>query len=281
LLAFIRSRYGIAVRPCFRHISRMRSTMVPTVLVLAVLMIARQPLFAQVEAPMQEPRNGLTETTRALREDPKMQERMRDQQMQKVKDVYRDFVKEQKLSTQQTQRFYQLLTDYLVEGFIEDAEVMEKTTEKGPSTEPAPDLGTELMRQLHLLLGDTVVNRLHEYEKTGSERLILAQYRHELRMNDVAISDETAKSLFQIIGEEKARMPALAFDARGGEKGDPRRALEGDNAERYYEAEADLNRRVLSRAGSVLNEEQYAELAKFMGRHLAAEKAGIEALRRQ
>jgi hypothetical protein len=59
-----------------------------------------------------------------------------------------------------------------------------------------------------------------------------------------------------------------------------RKALEGDNAQRYYEAEADLNRRILSRAGSVLNEEQYKALAKFQDRHLAAEKAGIEALRR-
>jgi hypothetical protein len=59
-----------------------------------------------------------------------------------------------------------------------------------------------------------------------------------------------------------------------------RKALEGDNAQRYYEAEADLNRRILGRAGSVLNEEQYAALAKFQDRHLAAEKAGIEALRR-
>ena len=32
--------------------------------------------------------------------------------------------------------------------------------------------------------------------------------------------------------------------------------------------------------GAALNDEQYQALAKFLARHLAAEKAGIEAMRR-
>jgi hypothetical protein len=63
-------------------------------------------------------------------------------------------------------------------------------------------------------------------------------------------------------------------------KKSPNGLIEGDNAERYYESEADLSRRILSRAGALLNEEQYNALAKFQDRHLAAEKAGVEALRR-
>jgi len=59
-----------------------------------------------------------------------------------------------------------------------------------------------------------------------------------------------------------------------------RKALEGDNAQQYYAAEADLSRRILGRVGAVLNKEQYEALAKFQDRHLAAEKAGIGALRR-
>jgi hypothetical protein len=250
-------------------------------LLAVMLLIVVRGVFGQgIEPPVKKSSNGLIESARAMRENPQMQERLRDQQLQELKDVYGDFVKEQRLSAQQTQRFYQLLVDEAVEGFIEYAEFMEKVTEQpGPAAEASPSRAPELDRQLRLLLGDSAVTRLEQYQKTGSERLMVSQYRHELRMGDVALPDDTAKALFQIICEEKVRTPPLPFDPRT-ENGDMRKALEGDNAQRYYEAEADLNRRILGRAGSVLNEKQYEALAKFQDRHLAAEKAGIEALRR-
>lgn len=174
------------------------------------------------------------------------------------------------------------MLDDAVGGFIESAEFLEKFPKTtGATAEPTPDRETELYRQLGGVLGDTAVARLKDYQETGSERLILAQYRHELRMADIALPQATANSLFQIICEERAKTPALPFDPRGpGANADMRRALEGDNAERYYKAEADLNMRVLSRAGAVLSPEQYEALDKFQQRHLAAEEAGIEAIRR-
>jgi hypothetical protein len=259
----------------------MRSKMAIAAVPAVTLLIVGQAVFGQdIEPPATKAPNGLIESARALREDPQLQERMRDQQLQQIKDVYGDFVKEQRLSAEQTKRFYQLFLDEAVESSIEDAEFMENITEQaGPAAEASPSRAAELDRQLRLLLGDTAATRLEEYQKTGSERLILAQYRYELRMDDIALPDNTANVLLQIICEEKVRTPPLPFDPRT-QNGDMRKALEGDNAQRYYEAEADLNRRILSRARSVLNEQQYEALAKFQDRHLAAEKAGIEALRR-
>lgn len=258
----------------------MRPKMAIAAVPAVTLLIMGQAVFGQgVEPPAKKAPNALIESARALREDPQLQERLRDQEFQQLKDIYGDFVKEQRLSAQQTKRFYQLLVDEAVEGFIEDAEQLENVTEEaGLASDASPSRMPEVNRQLHLLLGDNVANRLGQYQKTGTERLILAQYRHELRMGDIALPDDTAKALFQIICEERARTPPLPFDPRT-ENGDMRKALEGDNAQRYYEAEADLSRRILSRAGSVLDEKQYEALAKFQDRHLAAEKAGIEALR--
>ena len=239
--------------------------------------------LAQVaEGPPVPPANALTNVTRALRDDPRLQERYREMQFQELKDIYRDFVKEERLSAEQERNFYQLLVDQNLEYFIEDDKFMQDLAQKpDPAATPTATREAVLKEKLHLLLGDKTAARLEEYDKNGTERLILAQYRHELRLADIALSEETAKSLFQIVCEEKARMPALAFDARGNaSNNDIRKALEGDNAEKYYEAEADLNRRILARAGAALNDEQYQALAKFLARHLAAEKAGIEAMRR-
>ena len=270
----------VAVGFALRHSVQMRPKMAIAAVPAVTLLIVMPVVFGQdIEPPAKKAPNALIESARALREDPQLQERLRDQQLQQLKDIYGDFVKEQRLSAQQTKRFYQLLVDEMVEGFIEDAELLEHMTEEaGPAPEASPSRAAELERQLHLLLGDNAATRLEQYQKTGTERLILAQYRHELRMGDIALPDDTAKALFQIICEERARTPPLPFDPRT-EHGDMRKALEGDNAERYFEAEADLSRRILSRAGSVLDEAQYEALARFQDRHLAAEKAGIEAMR--
>ena len=258
----------------------MRPKMAIAAVPAVTLLIMVQAVFGQgVEPPAKKAPNALIESARALRDNPQLQERLRDQKLQQFKDIYGDFVKEQRLSAEQTKRFYQLFVDEAVQCFIEDAEQLENATEEGGLPAEAPSRAPELERQLRLLLGDTVTTRLAQYQKTGTERLILAQYRHELRMGDIAFPDKTAKALFQIICEEKARTPPLPFDPRTA-NADMRKALEGNNAQRYYEAEADLSRRILSRAGAVLDEKQYEALAKFQDRHLAAEKAGIEALRR-
>jgi hypothetical protein len=270
----------IAVGLTLRHTAQMRPKMAIAAVPAVTLLIMVQAVFGQGIEPPAKKTNGLIESARALRDNPQMRERLRDQKLQQFKDIYGDFVKEQRLSAQQTKRFYQLFVDEAVQCFIEDAEELENVTEEGgPPAEPRPSRMPEVNRQLELLLGDTAAGRLAQYQKTGTERLILAQYRHELRMGDIALPDDKAKALFGIICEERARTPPLSFDPRTA-NGDMRKALEGDNAERYYEAEADLSRRILSRAGSVLNDEQYEALTKFQDRHLAAEKAGIEALRR-
>src|SRR5664279_4401899 len=113
----------------------------PKMAIAAVpLLILVQTVFGQgIEPPAKKAPNALIESARALREDPQMRERLRDQQLQQLKDLYGDFVKEQRLSAQQTKRFYQLLLDEAVEGFIEDAEFMENVTEHaGPAPEASP-----------------------------------------------------------------------------------------------------------------------------------------------
>jgi hypothetical protein len=274
-LSFPRIAAGLTLR----HTASMRPKMAIAAVLAVTVLVMLQAVFGQDIEPPAKKTNGLIESARALRENPQLQERLRDQEFQQLKDIYGDFVKEQRLSAQQTKRFYQLLVDEAVEGFIEEAERLENATEEQGLAEASPSRVPEVNRQLQLLLGDNGADRLAQYQKRGSERLFLAQYRHELRMEDIALPDKTAKALFEIICEERARTPPLPFDPRT-ENGDMLKALEGDNAERYYETEADLSRRILSRAGAVLDEEQYEALAKFQERHLAAEKAGIEALRR-
>jgi hypothetical protein len=202
---------GFILRHNFQMGPKIGIAAVPAV----TLLIMVQAAFGQgVEPPAKKAPNALIESARALRDNPQLKERLQDMQFQELKDIYGDFVKEQRLSAQQTKRFYQLLVDEALEGFIEEAERMENVTEETGLAEASPSREPELNRQLRLLLGDNAKTRLEQYQKTGTERLILAQYRHELRMGDIALPDDKAKALFQIICEEKARTPPLPFDPR-------------------------------------------------------------------
>src|SRR6267143_2106390 len=167
----------IAVGFTLRHSVPMRPKMAIAAVPAVTLLIMVQAVFSQgIEPPEKKAPNALIESGRALRENPQMQQRLRDQSLQELKDIYGDFVKEQRLSAQQTKRFYQLLLDEAVEGFIEDAEFMENITEQaGPAAEASPSRAPELNRQLRLLLGDNAATRLEQYQKTGTERLTLAQ----------------------------------------------------------------------------------------------------------
>ena len=209
-------------------------TTIAAVLALTLLVLAHS-ISGQGDEPPAEKTNGLIESVRAMRENPRMRERLREQQLQEFKDIYGDFVKEERLSAQQTKRFYELFVDEAVQLFFEDAEQLEKVTEGGAPPERSPSRMPEVNRQLELLLGDTATDHLAKYQKKGTERLILAQYRHELRMSDIALPSDTAKALFDIICEERARTPPLPFDPRTA-NGDFRKALEGDNAERYIQS---------------------------------------------
>ena len=68
------------------------------------------------------------------------QERYREMQFQELKDIYRDFVKEERLSAEQERNFYQLLVDQKsLEYFIEDDKFMQDLAQiQDPAATPTP-----------------------------------------------------------------------------------------------------------------------------------------------
>lgn len=251
--------------------------------VLLCLIVLRQGLLAEDSSPSPGGKSSaLKAISEALNTEPQLEERFYDQNVQEKKDVFGDFVQEQHLSAQQAQDFYKLLADSAVDDFLAGLQFVQnggKETEENATARSKR--GAALDQKMQLLLGDVGMAHLAQYQKTESERLTLAQYRYELRRVDVSLSDATRKALFHVIVEERAHSQPTAFAPRDSSSTEQLgKSLEGDNAQRYYAAEADLNRRILERVGAILSEDQYRELAKFFDRHLATEKAGTEAMRK-
>lgn len=77
------------------RIVHVHSKIVVNVVLVLTLITVRQALCADGGEPSsRNSRNGLVESARALRDNPQLQERLREQQLQELKDIYGDFVKE-------------------------------------------------------------------------------------------------------------------------------------------------------------------------------------------
>jgi hypothetical protein len=218
-------------------------------------------------------------------EDPKMKDVFRQQETAQLKQIYGDFVRERHLSPEQSKLLFDLLTEV---GMRDNDDGMNFFSGKESKAEPnrteSQSLATqqaETDRQLRMLLGESNYAKLEVYDKTVSERLALVQIREQLDLRSTPLRDDQAKTLLQIMMEERARTPPMVFDPRS--LGSTRKkftvALEGDNAERYYEAQTDLNQRILQRAGTILSPEQYDALERFQKQHLQVHKVGIETMR--
>ena len=100
VIAFEGKMPRIVVGFTLRHTAQMRLKMAIAAVPAVTLLIMVQAVFGQgIEPPAKKEPNGLIESARALREDPQLQERLRGQQLQQLKDIYGDFVKEQRLRT--------------------------------------------------------------------------------------------------------------------------------------------------------------------------------------
>ncbi len=228
---------------------------------------------------------SISELLRRAMDDPLTAERQRQILKAKVKQTYADFAKSAQLPTAQAEDFIELLTDREMIDFQDltsfsagdpDAESAESIAKLSPIA------WTEIAQRLKLLLSETSYAQLQEYEKTISERVALAEIRRELAMNSEPLNEEQIRFLLQVLFDERQKTPPVAFDPRrvGRSRESAQVAVEGDNAARYFDMQADLDRRVLARAKGVLSPEQFDALAKFQRQYSEVARSGVELTRK-
>lgn len=215
-------------------------------------------------------------------DDPRAKELIRQKHGAISRQIYGDFVKENNLSVDQAEQFYALLLDEDMRQFDEETDFF---SGNGHSREAdAEEWATrkaELDKQLKALLGEDGFAKWETYEKTTAERDILVRIREQLALNSAPLREDQTQTLLRILMEERARAPSTLYDP--GARDDPRerirKLLEGNNADQYHREEQDFNRRVLSRAGTLLDAEQFEALENFQTQYLEVSKAGLEIMR--
>ena len=263
----------------------MRTKSLPAIALLFALVVGGSAQDPETSPPGKSVTRGKVELYTRRFDDPKMKEVIRQQQTAQLKQIYGDFVRQRRLSPQQARQFFDLCAEENMRDLDDGTNFFsgdkDDAGSDGTEAKSSAAKREEIDRKLRLLLGDNEYAEYKAYEKTVSERLALVQIREQLNLAATPLSDDQVKNLLQIMMEEHARTPPVAFDPRSA--GSTREkftvVLEGDNAERYFAAQTDLNQRILNRTGTTLTPEQCEALERFQKQHLDVQKVGIEMAR--
>ena len=239
-------------------------------------------LEADAAAPASDPKKkGMGEFFGKMMKDPKMKEMLRQQQGAALKQMYGEFSKSKNMDAQQSDQFFALLMEKQWGGMEEGMDVfngVEKTKEESAAaSQAALEKTAETDRKLRMLLGEGGYANYKDYEKTIGERMTLNSMRQQLAVNSAPLADDQAKSLLAVMIEERAKTPASPLTSIDGNPREKMRALAtSNNSDQFYQAEADLNQRVLNRASGILKPEQFSALESFQKQQLEMQKMGME-----
>ena len=236
---------------------------------------ASKPVPGDSNTQLANAGNGKKEFIRRTLEDPKMKEGFRMWKIERLQRIYGDFFRDHQLTPEQATKFVDLVFDQ------ENRDMEDGTRFLNGDPDVKPQLTkAEMDAEMRALLGDDGFEEYEAYEKTTTERLALLEVREEVNRSS-PLKDDQANLLLQIMKEERERTPLTALDPRAsGTSRDKFIAIvQGDNAEQFYRAQADLNQRILSRTGTILSPDQYEALESFLNQYLKVQKIGIEMAR--
>jgi hypothetical protein len=217
---------------------------------------------ASSEAKASQPAAGLE----ILMSDPAMKEYMHKAQMEKIKSMFGDLIKELKLNPAQTDRFLELMS-----GAASKAMAQLATPSQGAPNPPAADAAQDTGKQWQALLGDAGCARLKEYSDEIPGRTTVTLLNGEL--GDTPLSNEQKARLIQVVKSEPNNLTQ-------GITGAPDKVFLGSQSEidDFLNQVAQSNQRILQQAGGFLTADQSAALEGILTKAIEGRKLQAAAL---
>ncbi len=223
---------------------------------------------------------GMANALSKMMKDPAMKEMMRSQQKVVMSMMYGPLLKDLNLAPEQKEKFMALLLDQQSKAIDHaDAFLPDGAGTKTEAVKEVQDNQKALDENLRALLGDEKFAQYQDYKQTMTERRQLDQFKQQLEGGKTPLQDEQMRSLLQVMREEKKLVPPIFPEDGAGMSADFGKLLTDETMDRQFEWQADLNRRVLERAGPILAPEQLKELTDFQAQQLSLQKAGIKMAR--
>ena len=220
---------------------------------------------------------GMANALSKMMKDPAMKEMMRSQQKAVMSMMYGPLLKDLNLAPEQKEKFMALLLDQQLKAIDHAGALLpDGAADKTDAVKQVQDNQKELDENLKTLLGDEKFAQYQDYKQTMTERMQLDQFKQQLEGGKTPLQDEQVKSLLQVMREEKEKVPPIFPEHGAGMSPDFTKLLTDETMDRQFEWQADLNRRVLERAGPILAPEQLKELTDFQAQQLNMQKMSMK-----
>lgn len=189
-----------------------------------------------------------------------MKEYMRKAMSDKMKSLYGDLITELKLTPEQTDQFFELLSGAATK-------TLAKLTAPAPGSQNQSDAGASQDMAVHLreLLGDEGCARFQEYSEEMPARATVTLLNGQLPTTP--LSEEQSTSLIQIIKAEPA-------DLTRGILGGPDEAFMGSQTDidHFLQQVTESNQRILQQAGTLLTSDQLSALDSVLTKAIDSRK---------
>jgi len=197
-----------------------------------------------------------------LMNDPAMREYIHQEQLKAIKDRYRDFFKELKLSPDDAEKFTSLMSDIWMKGsdLAASGALSDSNQLSAATNTVAP-----LEEQLYALLGKDGTAQLQDYNKTIPGRTLVQSLNQQLANN--TLSDEQSAQLLQVVSEQ----PLASTHGIAGDL-DPAFLGSQEAIDAHLQQVMDSNQRILDQSASFLTSNQLSTLATVLSNSVDAQK---------
>ena len=216
--------------------------------------------------------------------DPSMKKVMRGTQGVAVKMMYGSLGKELGLKAEASNQLMELLTDRqmarttkgmkMSDGQIDEAQANAEAAADGEKSDQ------DLDAEIEAIIGKDGLTKLADYEKGMADRMQLTQYEQSFSSSGMALNEQQSKGLLGIMLDERTKQPPSPMDPGSKDVGASIKAMQSeDTMTKLMESQVDLNRRVLSRAGPILNPDQMVQFQQIQQQQLDMQKMQMDIAR--
>lgn len=238
------------------------------------------PAAAPAEAQKKEG-GGFQGMMKKMFTDPEMKKVMRSQQAMGVQMMYGDLAKELGLAPDDARLVMDLLVDRQMGMAGESMKLLGGDTKEGADLEESGKQiaasKEEYDKQLEGILGKDGLAKLNDYERTIGERMQIQQYRQAFSATGTPLEEPQAAGLLAIMKEERLKQPPSPLEPGNRDVGAAMKAMQSDETlDKLMTSQEDLNRRVLTRARTVLSPDQMTQFEKIQKQQTDLQKMGMK-----
>jgi hypothetical protein len=229
------------------------------------------------------PAEGWGKAMSKMMSDPAMKKVMRQQQSMAAHMMYADLIKQLGLSAADGDKLMELLADRQMAMSEKGMSMMNGETDPAKLAadgKAANDSRADYDAKIKAMLGDDGFGQFQQYESSVGDRMIMQQYQQQFSAAGQPLEDSQREALLQIMSDERTKSPPSPFDPASRDVAGQIGALQSDQAMHdLLASQDDLNRRVLERAGQVLNPDQVTAFQKIQQQMSEMQQAGMKMAR--